>query len=1039
MAAVKGAQEFPGEEEGFADPHSGPPKFVSGNISRTFTAGDTVNIQLPQDAVGGTGGFSYEWQDEPIWEDSGIVFNTADNTITGTARTKTRGVQTVLRGWWQVTDDGNTEGDNTDRIRVVIRINPPNPLTISPNPQTFTFTVGQTVTAAHTPLFSASGGRTPYTYRFVPLPGHPTPPLSSLGLAFDPATNTISGTARGAYKSYRYQHGVTDALGTYRAHTVYIVIARPAPTPGQPMVLNRGRDITYPALEVGKFFDVRLPFAASGGTAPRRWTFTGDIPAGNVQYQQSGAGGRTLRIFGTPSRAGTFTATWTVTGARGLSASVSVTFTVSLARRLEGVNLSFLPGEVVPGITLPALQNARGSVAYGATGTAGLNRLGLRINAATRVLSGVVSENPSESDRDTHFWWTGTDSDGIPFAARCSVTVQGRALTASAQTQLTIQEGGSANHRIVPFSGGVGAITYRATGLPSGLAPSNVPGYWAITGIAPQVDADTTYNADLIGSDESGQTANAPLAVVVEDVRVPVVQQFTLANDLIERADDASGTITLSELLREGEGGQNATYTASHISGLDAPLVSISGRTLTLAAGSSEARRESRWTRTGTRSGALGGSASAEVHVIIYGELILPPPPSVRVVSGTQPSEPDNIFRLSARGGKPPYTYALVSDFAAGSGLSATLTGSTATISGTAGSPGLQSATVSVTDALGTIDTARLNVDVSAPDAFAFRRSRYVLRTTVGKDEEWPVPQPVNADGGVQGMQTIPVLPAALQQPVADDGGRWIIAGVVTATPGVYEHALIATDATNATAQTTLEVDVRPEEGDADIADGGCGPIIVRRRKRSRLFRRGEMIPDEEGLLAIRYFRPSAFVVSPGDEISFDWEVFTEWNGVPITVVELWRTQTIMPFCAGHPNIKPTPDLEHIVTSGHAIVTPAAEGVYLYRLIAYRDGSADNVLSADWWDVTVLATDAPNAIHLSQNKNDIPEHWPRVLQWGFRGTEPTGDIEIAFGPRRIPVANLTARSQAPAGEFDPTPPQQDPNPNVIDGPDIEIG
>ena len=72
-----------------------------------------------------------------------------------------------------------------------------------------------------------------------------------------------------------------------------------------------------------------LTFTASGGAAPYKWEVTsGTLPAG---MRLSAAAGEQVKITGTPTAAGTFPVTLTVTDKNGKKASAAVTITVKTA------------------------------------------------------------------------------------------------------------------------------------------------------------------------------------------------------------------------------------------------------------------------------------------------------------------------------------------------------------------------------------------------------------------------------------------------------------------------------------------------------------------------------------------------------------------------------------------------------------------------------------------------------------------------------------------------------------------------------------
>jgi hypothetical protein len=76
----------------------------------------------------------------------------------------------------------------------------------------------------------------------------------------------------------------------------------------------------FPAERVGRAFSLQL--AASGGTAPYRWSATRALPAG-VHLLANGT------LEGRPRRAGTFTVALRVADAKGNAGSATLRFVVS--------------------------------------------------------------------------------------------------------------------------------------------------------------------------------------------------------------------------------------------------------------------------------------------------------------------------------------------------------------------------------------------------------------------------------------------------------------------------------------------------------------------------------------------------------------------------------------------------------------------------------------------------------------------------------------------------------------------------------------
>ena len=1228
---VGGAQgprfEFPGEEEGIKDPVTGPPRFQTRSVSRTVTVGSSVGtIRLPQDAVFNGSGLSYAWRREPTWAGSGLVYNSRNHTITGTARLPAGTCYLQLRGEWRATgevEDTQFRGNvNYDEIPVRITIRERNPLRLG-RTQDLRLTAGQSLSAHR--LASASGGVAPYRYSLVPLPGVETANLNTLGITYNAATNSLSASrVRGVYRTYKFQHRVNDACNrpfrTQVGQTFYIIVGAPA---RRPLILNNGRDIVLGGT-VGRRFDETLPHGTTGGVAPLTWTFTmARIPPGNVQVSRSGNGRRKVRIYGTPSTAGTYRGTWSVrdssspartstvnvtitiiaapttrltlnggndvtqshparqpgfrldlpttvsggrapygpftfranlprglsftqtgTGGRNvrisgtptqqgtfrstwsvrdsssprLTASIGIILTIVPGRlRLNngndvavaveaGRNLDYrMPRSVVGGRppyrydlsisnrpswmtirksgtgnnniritgrpptagrwtgtysvtdsasprgsdsvgvtvvvnsastlankaftwspgrsvseTLPALLNPKGAVSYRYWSTGGLARFGLSVSNSTRLLSGTIPDPFPSGSTYTRFYVTATDAaDGRQYTATYEVTVEIPTLTATAQTHVVVREGRDPRHRINPFTGGNGDVTYQLVGAAgSGLAATRGSGRWEIRGTAAQVGpSGRQWIGYLVGTDARGTVARARQRVQITDT--PPARGFELPEDyIVNLLNNVSGTLELPRATSAGvEVTTGVTYTAVRISGEPASVASISGRTLTYNTGDQDRFRQAIWRRTATHTD--GRTDSENVTIRILSRLVFPDPAPVNLTVG-EAVPGGATTALRARGSGGVFVYSVVSQPSAASGVSVSISGSNAVVSGTPAAVGTYTAGIRCTTA-GLVPgftadaTLTINVGTSTRPQFRLNPAARTYRARVGDTVEWALPEPENSSGSVS-MAVAPPMPGGISAPKTNADGDWVVDGTITAPPATTSHTLTATDGASNTAQAALTVIIAPET-DPEVLTGGCGPVEVVRTPRGGPVEPvlGSVLPLKGDIGPIRLFRPSEFAVAPGSTVSFDWTVAASYRGVPILEVDLWRTDPDMPFCAGIPNIQPTLSVEHEITSGYEIKVPETPGVYLYRLVALRGGSAGRYISADWWDCTILVTDDDDAIHISASKTAVPELFPVVLQWGFKGAQPTGNVNIESTPRRIsPIQEITAASRPPA-------------------------
>jgi uncharacterized protein (TIGR03437 family) len=221
--------------------------------------------------------------------------------------------------------DGTLTGLRTYTLTVI-----PAGLTLSP-----TTIANGILGIKYAQTFTAGGGLGAYTFTLTPA----TPP-PGLSFTASGATATLSGTPT-VYGSFPLTVSVTDGSSTLpRSYTLAI-------SPSSLSVTTS----SLPGGTVNSSYAASL--AASGGTPPYNWTVT---PTNGLPYGLSLASNGS--ITGSPSTAGTFPFTATVTDASGVTASASLSIQIQPAT-LSITNTSPLP---------PALSGKPYSVTFNATG-----------------------------------------------------------------------------------------------------------------------------------------------------------------------------------------------------------------------------------------------------------------------------------------------------------------------------------------------------------------------------------------------------------------------------------------------------------------------------------------------------------------------------------------------------------------------------------------------------------------------------------------------------------------------------------------------
>ncbi|GAA2522205.1 type II secretion system protein [Winogradskya humida] len=237
-----------------------------------------------------------------------------------------------------------------------------------------------------------------------------------------------------------------------------------------------------------------LQVLSSGGKLPLTWTATG-LPPGLTMTSAA-------LISGTPTTAGSYTVTVTVTDAQSRTDDSTFAWTVAAA----------------PAITNPGAQTTRTStaVSFQPVVTGGVAPLtwtatglptGLSINATTGLITGTTST----TTQTTAVILTATDSGTIPKTV--TATFSWRILTPVAlinpNTQ-TVNNGTNIGSFTALASGGLTPYTWSTTNLPDGLVLNTSSG--AITGT---ITHGTRYLTTVTVTDAAGGSASMVVPVVV--------------------------------------------------------------------------------------------------------------------------------------------------------------------------------------------------------------------------------------------------------------------------------------------------------------------------------------------------------------------------------------------------------------------------------------------------------------------------------------------------------------------------------------------
>jgi large repetitive protein len=327
-------------------------------------------------------------------------------------------------------------------------------------------------------------------------------------------TPYIGGTAQGAqtFPSAATTENVTGLVpGTSYTFTVAaanLAGTGPASAKSSPVTINTGPSLTFAAPPPG---EVSIAYSdaltAAAGTGTLTWSVSsGTLPPGLTLNSSTGV------LSGTPTTAGSFTFTVTVTDTAGGSASRSVTLGIA----------------AVPSLSNPAPPSGQAGVAYsdtlavaGGTGpftwsvSSGTPPPGLTLNPSTGVLSGT----PTMAGL-TSFTVQVTDSFGLTATQSLSMTVAvGQLVIAASASTSTATQGGVVRYTVTITN--TGSTTYSGVTYTVPLA---------------NVLDDSTYNSDAAATagtaSVSGQTLTwtgslAPGAAATVTFSVTVSNPYT--------------------------------------------------------------------------------------------------------------------------------------------------------------------------------------------------------------------------------------------------------------------------------------------------------------------------------------------------------------------------------------------------------------------------------------------------------------------------------------------------------------------------------
>ncbi|MEZ5367387.1 MAG: putative Ig domain-containing protein, partial [Bryobacterales bacterium] len=437
------------------------------------TVGQSISASF--EATNGT--TPYTWSIISGALPAGLALNTSTGAITGSPTTAETASFTA-----QVSDANSV----TDTKALTWTVNAAPSITTSTLPET-------TVGAPYSSSLAATGGTGALTWSIASgaLPA---------GVTLNPTTGALTGTptAEGT-ASFTVKAADTNSIETTKALSI---VVNPAPS------------ITTSSLPFGVTTVAYSQTAeATGGTAPLSWSIaSGALLAGLTLNPSTGA------ITGTPAATGTATFTLRVSDARSVTDDSALT--IEVYDQPQITTTSPLDPLTVGQTVSQTFAAVHGSVPYTWGILSGTLPDGLTLDASTGVVTGVPAAE-GVSSFTVQVADTQDLSDADPFTWTVNAAPE---ITTSELPESTV------NHAFGPVTmaatGGTGALSWSATGLPAGVSVNPTTG--VLSGTPTETGTFVaTFTAEDVNHVEATEqlslTVNPPPQILTTELPRPTV------------------------------------------------------------------------------------------------------------------------------------------------------------------------------------------------------------------------------------------------------------------------------------------------------------------------------------------------------------------------------------------------------------------------------------------------------------------------------------------------------------------------------------